>query len=68
MKKKDFCTLWPDCNYGMVCAQHDEDYHTHQVSRWVADVDLLKGVYAAGHPVIAVVMFVGVRSFGWIFW
>lgn len=70
-KASDFCTMWPDkwitYDYSACCQRHDEAYADPFISRWEADVELLQCVYRNSNPLMAITMFLGVRSFGWMF-
>ena len=68
------CTGWFDhlgkCDWGHVCAKHDMLYMTpfgKDYTRYKADVVLLSGIWDICKP-MAVIMFIGVRLFGWYFW
>ena len=70
---RNTCTFFPDKIFGKyigdICKQHDDDYAIGtQVSRAEADAKLFLEVNKRGLPRLAVVMFVGVRSLGWIFY
>lgn len=67
-RKKDCCSFWPDGNWQDICCQHDVDYRKNpdNLTRLEADLDLKAGVEASGHPVMAQVMFCGVRLLGCI--
>ena len=55
-------------NYKCLCLQHDFDYRfgwKYGVSRKFADAYLREGVTASGHPVIARIMYRGVRLGAW---
>jgi hypothetical protein len=70
-KASDWCSFWPDhwitYDYSACCEQHDKDYEDDTVSRWDADVALMQCVCKQCKPVMAVIMFLGVRCFGWMF-
>lgn len=67
--KSDGCSLFPDCDYGDCCVEHDKAYYFGGTSkeRLRADVKLYRcvkakrGVY---HKIIAPLMFAGVRIGG----
>jgi hypothetical protein len=67
--KSDKCSLFPDCDYGDCCVEHDKTYYFGGTSkeRWRADKKLYKCVRAKKgfhHKIIAPLMFVGVRIGG----
>lgn len=63
------CTLWPDGDWLPCCDMHDRDYHpTSKVSRKDADKNLYECVKANGRPVMAAIMYFGVRLFGRFFY
>lgn len=69
--KSDGCTLWLDGWWGKdgwkwACVKHDEFYYYGggYLARLKADVQLLIDVTISGHPIMAVIMFSGVRLFG----
>lgn len=67
----DYCTLWPDRALGKdwsaCCKAHDEAYAGTGV-RWDADARLALCVASqTGWDGLAVVMFVGVATFGGMF-
>ena len=71
--KNDGCSLFPDCDYGDCCAEHDNAYYFGGTSkeRWQADKKLYKCVRAKKgfhHKIIAPIMWLGVRIGGaaWI--
>jgi len=75
-KASDWCTMWPDSwlgyDYSACCYQHDIEYEDPDIGRWDADVNLLQCVAKQGKTnfkgrLMAVVMFIGVRSAGWLF-
>lgn len=63
------CTLWPDREKNRACcAQHDTDYALG-VPRRYADRELLICLLEHGYSAtLAVLMWVGVRIFGWPFY
>lgn len=61
------CTLFPDGNWADCCYSHDVAYVRQTVSRKEADRKLLDCVKAKC-KVIGVIMYAGVRLFGWYFW
>ena len=72
----DYCTLFPEGWWAHCCAAHDAAYAA-QAARSVADMDLLRCVassaisspaLAAVSAVVGVVMYIGVRTFGRIFY
>ena len=72
----NYCTLFPEGWWPHCCAAHDAAYAA-QTARDVADMDLLRCVVASAtsspalavvSAVIGVVMYIGVRVFGWFFY
>lgn len=65
------CTLWPDAWagiwYGYCCAAHDVAYGAG-LPRLAADNNLARCISAAGLPLMALVVRIGVRLFGYHFW
>lgn len=69
MKRKNWCTMFPDGNYANCCKEHDFDYSQDGTkTRLKADKDLRACIESMGHPILARVAYVGVRAFGWMFW
>lgn len=70
-KASNWCTLWPDrwinYDYSACCKIHDEDYANPGISRWDADLALCQCVAKHANTTMAVVMFLGLRLFGWAF-
>jgi hypothetical protein len=69
------CSCWFDGWFGKdwssACKLHDWRYMTSYGFGWTrkqADAELRKNVAKAGAPVMAWVIYVGVRLFGWYFW
>jgi hypothetical protein len=67
--KDDGCSMFPDCDYGDCCAEHDRAYFVggSWKERWRADKKLYNCVAAKKgfqHKIIAPVMWLGVRAFG----
>jgi hypothetical protein len=67
--KSDKCSLFPDCDYGDCCVEHDKTYYFGGTSkeRWRADKKLYRCVRAKKgfhHKIIAPIMFIGVRIGG----
>lgn len=62
------CTLFPDGNYGGCCEAHDEAYRTQTGTRRAADEALAECIAAKGRPLVAFVVYYGVRAFGWMRW
>ena len=62
----DGCSMWPDDGWQHCCIQHDIDYWCggSAVDRCAADRRLRACVEADGHPVIARIMYAGVRVGG----
>lgn len=79
--KSDHCTGWFEGWWSHCCEIHDSQY-ANSINRYVSDVDLLKCVTNSYPEVlmnspelavvisgaIAVIMFAGVRLFGWYFY
>lgn len=66
----DECSRFPEGNWGGCCVEHDRDYWkggTYE-DRLAADRRLRECVEAKGHPVIAYLMYIGVRLFGAPHW
>ncbi len=62
---KDNCTLWFEGNWGHCCEAHDFHYSAMStISRYEADKHLYKCVKQKSRP-IAILMFIGVRLFGY---
>ena len=67
--KSDKCSLFPDCDYGDCCIEHDKTYYFGGTSkeRFRADKKLFKCVRAKKgfhHKIIAPLMFIGARIGG----
>ncbi len=64
--RSDGCSLWPDGNYYGCCVEHDRAYHAGgtRAQRLAADLELRRCVAARGHPILAKIMFRGVRLGG----
>lgn len=65
---KNYCTAFPDGEEGMCCKAHDEAYRGGTLDRKEADKALYQCVRDNGEPYKAIVMYVGVRLFGWLFY
>lgn len=68
------CSCWFDGwfgkSWGIFCEKHDQRYMTvlgKDMTRLECDVELAEGVSSVC-VVIAVIMFIGVRCFGWYYW
>jgi len=84
MKKPDLCTLSPDTlgrfNWRDACRKHDEQYEAGEGTRWEADRilwnEMIREVRALKTgpwetflgTLIALVYWLAVRSFGWLWW
>lgn len=76
--KKDYCTGWPDeidgRDFSECCEKHDEVYAKGGfLNKFKGDYDLAKCVWnkADGNWYVkwnAIKMYLGVSTFGWIFW
>ena len=65
----DKCTFFFGGSHNPVCEQHDLDYSAGSgVSRVDADRKLLIGVVETGHHWRGIIMFIGVRTLGWIYY
>lgn len=58
------CTGWPEGNWHNCCVQHDYAYADGH-NKWKADFKLAVCVAKKGHPINALVMWVGVTVGGW---
>ncbi len=66
---KSFCTGWhTHTSAESCCEQHDKHYQTGDISRWDADLRLYRCIRDSGRPVHAVIAFIAVRLFGWLFY
>lgn len=71
MKKKHYCTGWRNApaNINSCCHQHDRDYGIKgTVSRSEADKRLRNCLILQGHPIKALVFWILVRLFGWVYY
>lgn len=76
--KKDYCTGWPDDidgrDFSICCEKHDEAYAKGGFfKKFKSDFELARCVWnkADGNNYVrwnAVKMYLGVSTFGWIFW
>lgn len=70
----DGCTDFPEGNWHECCVAHDHEYRSIRygvlnfAARRRADLALFRCVRSHGHPVVAALMFVGVRAFAWPAW
>ena len=77
-RKSDWCSGWFDrwegIDFSECCCQHDIDYAWIKIlpstwqrvkERYKADYKLMKCVRDKGLPPMGLIMFVGVRTFGW---
>jgi len=64
--KSDGCSCFPDGNWRDCCISHDKKYWSggFRKDRRRADAELLSCVADRGHPVIAILMYIGVRIGG----
>ena len=63
------CTFFPDGSWVSCCDSHDAAYSKGTTySRKLADQRLALCVKQSGHPIIAKVMYFGVRIFGKLFY
>lgn len=59
------CTLFPEGNWESCCTIHGKAYlGTSKIDKLTADKTLRDCVRRAGHPLIAAIMYVGVRLLG----
>ena len=58
------CTLFPEGAWTTCCARHDRRYTSKRLTRLQADILLYRCVKRKGYPVIAILMFLGVRIVG----
>jgi len=65
--KSDGCSFFPDGDYFSCCEKHDLDY-AYSPSRSHSDLELRKCITRDGHPVLAWIIWLGVRLFGYPFW
>ncbi len=67
--QSDGCTSAPDLCFRRCCVEHDRAYHIGGgiKARLVADILLSRCLWRHGHPVLAIVYFLGVRVFGRLF-
>lgn len=65
---KDNCTLFIEGNWTECCARHDRRYANKRLTRYQADRLLYRCVSRKSNILIASIMFIGVRSFGWLFY
>lgn len=66
--KKDNCTLFFEGNWSECCARHDKRYENKRLTRKQADRLLYRCVHKKSKKVVALIMYVGVRAFGWYFY
>lgn len=60
---------WFDERFGDLCENHDSLYTSKSaVSRYDADCKLAGSMFFRGYPFFAIITFVAVRSFGWLFY
>lgn len=67
--KKSGCSLFPDCNYGHCCVEHDKDYFNGGTSKQRRQSDhrlyrCVKNTKGWQNKFTAPVMWMGVRVFG----
>ncbi len=67
-----YCTCFPDAilnsKHGACCKLHDFNYSKQHITRLTADKRLFKCLRKNTYFFIAIVMFLGVRTFGSFFW
>lgn len=67
----DGCSGWPNGGWVDCCDEHDRAYRCGSSSfleRRKADLNLMRCVMKKGYPRMGVLMFFGVRAFGWMPW
>lgn len=66
------CTCFPDIileiNHSVCCKLHDFNYGKQHISRWTADKRFFKCLKKKTYLLVAVLMWLGVRAFGWYWW
>jgi hypothetical protein len=68
--ESDGCTCVPDLNLSDCCRQHDYDYYSEKHcyrNRKEADKRMYRCVKSKGRPFIAILYYLGLRLFGWLF-
>ena len=67
--KSDGCSCWPDGDWVDCCVKHDLIYWMGgtREERKIADLELKKCISEKGYPVIARIMYIGVRI-GGVWW
>jgi len=63
--RKDWCTWWPDGNWGHCCKRHDDAYDK-QIPFFTANWRLRKCVRRKAGVMVSSVMFLGTTLFGLI--
>ena len=65
--QKDWCTMFYDGDYGEECCKpHDEAYVDKSSSKFKTDIKLFKCIKRKKNIAYALVAFIGVSTFGWI--
>ena len=72
-RKKNYCTCFFEGDWSDCCYRHDEDClmaieYLSSTMRYVADIKLKHCVEKKGHPIIARIMYCGVRAWAHTFW
>ena len=62
------CTLWFKGTWNECCCWHDRRYANKRLTRYQADKLLYRCVKRKSNKIMASIMFVGVRLFGWYFY
>lgn len=62
---KDYCTFWIEGNWTECCSLHDRRYENRRLTRKQADELLFRCVKRKSNRVMASIMYIGVRAFGW---
>jgi len=63
----DSCTLFPEGTWSYCCKRHDRRYENNRLTRRQADI-LLKRCVAKENKLISYIMYLGVRTFGWLYY
>lgn len=61
------CTGFLEGNWSRCCARHDKRYESSRLTRYQADI-LLYRCTKKKCKIVAPIMFIGVRLFGWYFY
>lgn len=69
--ESDGCTGWPNGDWEDCCVFHDVAYRSGDHGFWArraADINLFICVARKGYVGMGILMFFGVRAFGWVPW